>query len=112
METLEFAARRRLQRTGKTQEEMDAAPQMVADEVGRLKDDLAKLGVTRLSAVVLPHEIVCEELCGLGHTTMRGEMIMVSNQEYMHYLNLSGPTRPTQPTKPAAQPVAAAQAGR
>lgn len=104
METLEFAARRRLQRAGSTLEQMDANPQLVAGEVEKLKADLAKLGITQLAVVTRPHEIVCEELCGLGHATMRGEMLMVSNQEYMHYLRLSGPTTATTPTRPATQP--------
>ena len=106
METLTFAARRRLARAGSTQEQMDQNPALVAEEVNKLKADLAKLGITKLSAVTKVHEIVCEELCGLGHATMRGEMIMVSDSEYMNYLKLSGPQGAT-PPRPAP-PVAGA----
>jgi cytochrome c oxidase subunit 2 len=112
METLTFAARRRLSRATPpvAPDAMDANPQLVTAEVDRLKADLGKLGITQLSVVTLPHEIVCEELCGLGHATMRGEMIMVSNAEYMHYLRLNAPaTTPTAPPKPPT-PVAAAGA--
>jgi cytochrome c oxidase subunit 2 len=111
METLQFAARRRLQRAGSTIEQMDANAALVAGEVDKLKADLAKMGITQLSTVVRPHEIVCEELCGLGHGKMRGEMLMVSNEEYMHYLNLNAPPGGTPATRPAAPPVASA-AGR
>ena len=107
METLDFAARRRLQRanTSLTPEALDKDPQGVAAEVEKVKADLAKLGITQLSTITKPHEIVCEELCGLGHSTMRGEMIMVSNREYMNYLNLNAPPGAT-PTRPQTQPVA------
>jgi len=102
-ESLDFAARRRLQRSNVT----EPTPQQVTDEIEKLRADLAKLGIAQLSVIAHIHEIVCEELCGQGHSTMRGEMIMVSNNEYIHYLALSGPTPPTQP-RPVAQPVAAA----
>jgi heme/copper-type cytochrome/quinol oxidase subunit 2 len=102
-ETLEFAANRRLQRAGNA----SPTPQQTSEEVEKLKADLGKLGIARLPVITNVHEIVCEELCGANHFTMRGEMIMVSNSEYTHYLNLTGPT-PTAPTKPATPPVAAA----
>jgi heme/copper-type cytochrome/quinol oxidase subunit 2 len=111
-DSLNDGARRRLIRGGKTLDEVNADPKLVAGEVEKFKADLAAQGITELRVVDRVHEIVCEELCGLGHTTMRGEMIMVSNQEYTHYLNLSGPAQPTQPTRPAPQPVAAAGVGR
>src|SRR5207247_5082781 len=47
------------------------------EEAGRaLKADLKAAGTTRLSPYY-PFEIVCEELCGQGHATMRGVLIIV-----------------------------------
>ena len=81
----------------------DVTPEMLTEELTRLRADLPGSGVTAISVVETPFEIVCEELCGLGHSKMRGEMIVVSNDEYMNYLNLSAPVGPT---RPATQPVA------
>jgi hypothetical protein len=109
LDSLDAGARRRLQRGGTTVEQMKADPSLVAAEVEKLRADLAKMGITQFSTVVKPHEIVCEELCGLGHGKMRGEMLMVSNEEYMHYLNLNAPPGGTPATRPATPPVASAK---
>jgi cytochrome c oxidase subunit 2 len=109
-ESLGSAARRRLARQpGGAAAAAD--PQKLADEVEKFKGDLRGLGVTHLTVVRMIHEIVCEELCGQGHTTMKGEMLVVSPQEYKHFVNLTARTTPTAPTRPAPQPVAAADAG-
>jgi heme/copper-type cytochrome/quinol oxidase subunit 2 len=100
-ESLNDGARRRLSRAGVSLEEMNSNPQRVAEEVEKFRADLKALGLTELSVVMKPHEIVCEELCGLGHATMRGEMVMVTPQEYRHYLNLTARPTPATPTKPA-----------
>jgi heme/copper-type cytochrome/quinol oxidase subunit 2 len=76
--------------------------------VEKLKADLAAMGITQLAAITKPHEIVCEELCGQGHGRMRGEMYMVSNQQYTHFLNLTAPATPTTAPRPPAPPVAQA----
>jgi heme/copper-type cytochrome/quinol oxidase subunit 2 len=104
-ETLGSGARRRLARQGPGAAD---DPQKLAAEVQKFKADLRGLGVTDLTVVGMIHEIVCEELCGQGHTTMKGEMLVVSPQEYAHFLNLTARTTPTTPTRPAPQPVAAA----
>ena len=105
MESLNDGARRRLSRPPRSMsvEDMNKNPQAVAEEVVKFREELKALGVTELSVIVKPHEIVCEELCGQGHATMRGEMLMVSPEEYRHYLSLSG--KPTPATKPPQQAV-------
>lgn len=39
-------------------------------------------GVKQLTAIVKPYEVVCEELCGQGHTTMKADFYVVSAKEY------------------------------
>lgn len=108
LETLEAAARRRLARRQITGDQV--TPALLNEELDKLKGDLKGMGINQLSVVVKPHEIVCEELCGQGHATMRGEMLMVSNQEYLHFLNLNAPA--VTPTRPATQPVASAESAK
>jgi heme/copper-type cytochrome/quinol oxidase subunit 2 len=43
-------------------------------------------GITELTAVVKPYEVVCEELCGQGHTTMKAEFYVVSQEEYQDFV--------------------------
>jgi len=107
-ETLGGAARRRLMRQPGGAGAADD-PQKLAAEVEKFKADLKGLGVADLRVVRMIHEIVCEELCGQGHTTMKGEMLIVSAQEYAHYVNLTA--RATQPTRPPTPPVAGANPG-
>ena len=111
MESLNQAAERRIRRAN-----TNATPQQIADalpaELEKLRSDLRGQGINDLSVVTRKFEIVCEELCGAGHGTMRGEMYMVSADEYRHFLNLtakpgSPATRPT--SQPARQPVADAR---
>jgi heme/copper-type cytochrome/quinol oxidase subunit 2 len=108
-DTLNQAAERRLRRANSS-----ATPEQIAQalpaELDKLRADLKGMGISDLSVVQRHFEIVCEELCGMGHGTMRGEMYMVSNDEYVHYLNLSA--RPGAPTPPAKQPVADASGAR
>jgi len=108
-ESLNQAAERRIRRAN-----AGATPEQIAQalpaELEKLRADLKAMGISDLSVIRRHFEIVCEELCGLGHGTMRGEMYMVSNDEYMHYLNLSA--RPGAPTPPAKQPVADASGAR
>ena len=106
LETLTQAAERRIRRANTT-----ATPERIAQalpgELEKLRADLKAQGINDLSVVNRKYEIVCEELCGLGHSRMRGELIMVSNDEYLSYLNLNAPAG-TRPTRPATQPVAGA----
>ena len=102
-ETLDQAAERRLRRANAS-----ATPEQLAQglpaELDKLRADLKAMGINDLSVVQHKFEIVCEELCGMGHGTMRGEMYMLSNEEYMHHLNLTA--RATPPTAQPRQPVA------
>lgn len=108
METLADGARRRLSRQGVTTPDATA----LAAEVEKFRADLKSQGINDLSVVKKKYEIACAELCGSGHSTMRGEMIVVSNEEYMQFLNLSAPAvSPTPPTTRPAQPLAAADPG-
>jgi heme/copper-type cytochrome/quinol oxidase subunit 2 len=107
-ESLADAARKRLQRTGMSLEDIAKDPQRLAAEVDKVRADLKGLGVTELSVVQRKFEVVCEELCGANHHEMRGEMVVVSNEEYLDYLKLSASTRPTAAPRPATQPVASA----
>lgn len=112
METLEQAAERRIRRANTS-----ATPQQIAQalpgELEKLRSDLRGQGINDLSVMTRKFEIVCEELCGMGHSQMRGEMYMVSAEEYRHFLNLTAkPGSPaTRPTSQPAQPVADASAG-
>jgi len=112
MESLNQAAERRIRRAN-----TNATPQQIADalpaELEKLRSDLRGQGINDLSVVTRKFEIVCEELCGAGHGTMRGEMYMVSADEYRHFLNLTAkPGSPaTRPTTQPAQPIADAAAG-
>jgi heme/copper-type cytochrome/quinol oxidase subunit 2 len=44
--------------------------------------NLKRAGVKKVTIISKPFELVCEELCGAGHTTMRGEVWMVSGPQY------------------------------
>ena len=105
-ESLNDAAAKRLQRTGMTYEEATKDPQRLAKEVETVRADLKGIGVTELTVVERKFEVVCEELCGGQHATMRGEMVVVSNDEYLNFLQLSTPG--PRPTAPPRQPVATA----
>ncbi len=106
-ESLSEGARKRLLRKRVTAAQMDQDAKLLADEIELFRADLAKLGITRLSVITKPHEIVCEELCGLGHYTMRGDLLVVSKQEYQNFINRENPAATPAPA-PATQPVASA----
>lgn len=112
LESLNQAAERRIRRATPT-----ATPEQISQalpgELEKLRADLKAMGISDLSVINRKYEIVCMELCGMGHSTMRGEMVVLSNDEYMNYLNISAPapSRGTPATRPAtrpAQPVASA----
>ena len=111
LETLNAAAERRIRRanTGATPEQIAAA---LPGELEKLRADLKAMGINDLSVVTRKFEIVCMELCGMGHSTMRGEMIVLSNEEYTNFLNMNAPapSQGTPATRPATQPVASAGA--
>jgi cytochrome c oxidase subunit 2 len=91
-QTLERLARQRLE----AQNVASPTAQQVDDAFKQLKADLKAAGVTHLSTYV-PFEVVCEELCGQGHATMRGELIVVSPRQYTNFIYHNEP--------PATQPV-------
>lgn len=47
---------------------------------------LKQANVQNVSAITKPYELVCEELCGQGHTKMRGVVIFVSNAQYQDFM--------------------------
>jgi cytochrome c oxidase subunit II len=94
-QTLEGLARARLAANNPT----PTAQQL--EEAGKeLKADLKAAGVTHVSTFV-PFEVVCEELCGQGHATMRGEMIVVSPRQYTNFIYHNEPPT-TQPVRTIA----------
>jgi heme/copper-type cytochrome/quinol oxidase subunit 2 len=70
--------------------------QQIKEAGNQLKADLKAAGTTHVSTYV-PFEVVCEELCGQGHATMRGELIVVSPRQYTNFIYHNEP--------PATQPV-------
>jgi hypothetical protein len=78
-------------------------PEQYNTELQKLRDDFKKAGTTELT-VVQPWEIVCAELCGQGHSQMKGELIVLSGQQYINFIHKDNPpTSPTtQPTTPAS----------
>ena len=76
----------------------------IEEEVRLLRADLTRMGITELNYVEQPFEIVCEELCGNGHYSMNGMMIVVSPQQYRDFINKDqkpGGTKPPAATQPA-----------
>ena len=53
---------------------------------------LKAAGVTKVTAVTKPFELVCEELCGQGHYKMRGEVYFVSGAEYDRFIAKEAPS--------------------
>ena len=68
------------------------------------KDALPKLkaaGVTEIAIYEPGHwELVCEELCGANHFTMRGQVVVLDSEEYR--ARFQGGTKSTPP--PATKP--------
>ncbi len=83
---------------------------IVRNEKGLTKDSVAKLktaGVPEVTAYEPGYwELVCEELCGQGHYTMQGRVIVLDSDEYRQKFQggfTPGPS-PTAPTPPTSQP--------
>ena len=80
----------------------------LTEELTLLKADWKAAGVSTLPVIAQPFEIVCQELCGSGHGTMRGELIVLSEAQYQNHLRKNkAPDESTPPQQP--NPVAAAQ---
>jgi cytochrome c oxidase subunit 2 len=75
-------------------------PQQIEEAGKQLRTDLKAAGVTSLSTYV-PFEVVCEELCGMGHGTMRGVLIVVSPRQYTNFIYHNEPPT-TQPVRTIA----------
>lgn len=52
---------------------------------GTIKNGEAKLGYAR------PLDLICAELCGAGHYTMRAPFYVVTNEQYLEYINSQSP---------------------
>jgi len=83
---------------------------IVRNEKGLTKESVAKLkaaGVPEVTAYEPGYwELVCEELCGQGHYTMTGRVIVLESEEYRQKFQggfMPGPS-PTSPTPPTSQP--------
>jgi heme/copper-type cytochrome/quinol oxidase subunit 2 len=107
-ESLNDGARKRLIRRGTTAAQIAADPKLLEAEVEAFRADLTKVGIAQLPVISRPHEIVCEELCGANHYSMRGDLIIVSKSQYRHFIFKEPPAAGTPATAPAPAPTAAA----
>ncbi len=69
----------------------------LASVLPELKQDLITAGFTKLKVVVHPYEIVCEQLCGANHDTMRGDFYVLSQHDYELFINRYYVAPTTQP---------------
>ena len=53
---------------------------------------LKAAGITRVTAITKPFELVCEELCGQGHYKMQGKIYFVSPAQYDAFIQKKDPT--------------------
>jgi len=90
MDSLESAASKRIMRRDKLTADK-VTPEQIQSEVAILRQELTSLGITQVSAITSPFELVCEELCGGQHYTMRGEVHMLSPDQYQKFLTKSAP---------------------
>lgn len=65
----------------------------VETEIKQLAADFRRAGITELTAI-RHYEIVCEELCGGQHATMRGELFVVTKQQYHNFINKNAAPQP------------------
>jgi heme/copper-type cytochrome/quinol oxidase subunit 2 len=52
---------------------------------------LKAAGIKEVTILAKPFEIVCEQLCGSGHTQMRGEIYFVSGAQYDRFIAKEDP---------------------
>jgi cytochrome c oxidase subunit 2 len=72
-------------------------------------DKLKTAGITEVQAYVPGYwDIVCEELCGQGHYTMQGRLVVVDGAEYDKLKLDRTPPNATPATAPTTAPAAAA----
>ena len=67
-------------------------------------EQLKKAGITEVTAYEPGYwELICEELCGMGHNTMTGRVMVLESEEYR--TRFQGGFRPAEsPTPPTTQP--------
>jgi heme/copper-type cytochrome/quinol oxidase subunit 2 len=64
------------------------------DKIAALK----AAGITEVTAITKPFELVCEELCGGGHYSMKGVVYFVSPAEYKAFIDKDPPKYPESPS--------------
>ena len=62
------------------------ATKLSRDFVGQASADNATGDQSRYFSFAKPYDIVCAELCGVGHSAMRGELYVVTEEEYKNYI--------------------------
>jgi heme/copper-type cytochrome/quinol oxidase subunit 2 len=93
LELIDSVARNRLTARGVA----DAKDEQVEAEVKALAADFKAAGRAEVIAVK-PYDIVCMELCGQGHAQMGGQLIVVSQQQFLNFIHKNNPPTPTAPT--------------
>jgi heme/copper-type cytochrome/quinol oxidase subunit 2 len=65
----------------------------------KLVDELKAAGFTEVQVYVPKYwDLVCEELCGIGHTKMQGKLVVLEPKDYeRRFGRQTGPTPATQP---------------
>lgn len=85
LESLQSAAEKRLGRRASAGGP-DLNPDAIRQEIALMRDELRSQGVEQLTVIGRTDEIVCEELCGAQHYTMRGELHVVSAVEFDRFV--------------------------
>lgn len=67
---------------------------LTLDKIAALKT----AGITEVTAITKSFELVCEELCGAGHYSMKGVVYFVSPEEYKAFLDKGPPKYPESPS--------------
>ena len=62
------------------------ATKLSEEVIGRVASNNATPDQTKFFSLAKPFEIVCAELCGLGHSSMRGELYVVKEEAYKEWM--------------------------
>jgi heme/copper-type cytochrome/quinol oxidase subunit 2 len=108
MESLKDAATKRVMRRDKVAADKVEAAKVEA-EIAIVRQELTSLGIMQLTAITHPFELVCEELCGGQHYTMRGVVTMLSPDQYQKFINKSAPATAAADTTTAADELSSAR---
>jgi heme/copper-type cytochrome/quinol oxidase subunit 2 len=82
MDTLRFLVIPRLTAAGVA----TPTPEQIQAELGKVRADLKAAGIDTLTTI-RAWEVVCEELCGMGHSTMKAELIVLSQKQYSNFIH-------------------------